>query len=150
MERLAAQVRRLVRATEAYRRLVAEVLGIGVTEANTLAELWYSGSLTPSVLAERLGLTSPSVTAVVDRLEVTGLIARRRHPVDRRSVFVELTETGLEELRAMVEMFGGDVLSGVRDAAPEHILELDRMLGQVATTLETRTAERSGIAASLA
>jgi DNA-binding MarR family transcriptional regulator len=139
-------MRRVVRATEAYRRVTSEVMGIGLTETITASELHYHGPLTPSVLAERLGLTSASVTAVIDRLTGLGLVTRRRHPDDRRSVIVELTEAGAEKLSAMVDMFTADIREGIREAGPAHVEELDRLLEQVATHLEERTAERSGMA----
>lgn len=146
MDRLVVTVRRVVRAAEAYRRVTSEVTGIGLTEMITASELHYHGPLTPSVLAERLGLTSASVTAVVDRLTGLGLVTRRRHPDDRRSVIVELTEAGTETLAAMVDMFTADISEGIRAAEPAHVEELDRLLEQVATHLEGRTAERSGMA----
>ncbi|MDE3112097.1 MAG: MarR family transcriptional regulator [Chloroflexota bacterium] len=46
-------------------------------------------------LGAELGLTPPSVTRVVDRLEERGLIERRRDPVDRRKVVASILPAGL-------------------------------------------------------
>lgn len=149
MDRLVVNVRRVVRASEAYRRVTAEILGIGLTETVTASELYLHGPLTPSMLAERLGLTSASVTGVVDRLARIGLATRRRHPADRRSVIVELTEAGTEKLATMVAMFTADIREGFRGGSPEQIEEFNRLLEQVASHLEQRTADRPGMAATL-
>jgi DNA-binding MarR family transcriptional regulator len=149
MDQVAARVRKVVGATEIYRRAVADSLGVSDIELITLSELWYHGARTPSALAERIGLTSPSVTALVDRLEHAGLASRRRHPVDRRSVLVELTTTGAATLRAMFNMFSSDVAAAVRIEAPEHIAVFNQLLEQIAGALLARAADRPTIDATL-
>lgn len=51
---------------------------------------------TPGWLGEQLGLTSASVTALVDRMEASGHVQRQRHPQDRRSVLLEVTPEAVE------------------------------------------------------
>jgi DNA-binding MarR family transcriptional regulator len=149
MDQLAVRVRKVVGATEVYRRAVAESLGVSDIELITLAELSYHGARTPSALAERIGLTSPSVTALVDRLEHAGLASRRRHPVDRRSVLVELTTTGAAMLRSMFNMFSSDVALAVQIEAPEHLAVFNQLLEQIAEALLARAADRPTIDATL-
>lgn len=48
--------------------------------------------LTPSDLREYLGISSASVTKMVDRLEANGHVRRSQHPTDRRSQCIEVTE----------------------------------------------------------
>jgi long-chain acyl-CoA synthetase len=52
------------------------------------------GKAVPSVLAERLAVTRPSVTAVVDGLVARGLVVRRPDEVDRRRVEHSLSAAG--------------------------------------------------------
>jgi DNA-binding MarR family transcriptional regulator len=54
-----------------------------------------------STLAERLGISRPSVVKVVDALESLGMIERLAIPDDRRSYALVLTRPGVDELRAM-------------------------------------------------
>lgn len=49
-------------------------------------------ALTPGRLAERLGLDSSSVTALVDRMERLGHVRRERDPMDRRRVLLRLED----------------------------------------------------------
>lgn len=63
------------------------------------------GTMPPSEIGERLQVTRATVTGVVDSLERRGFVRRRPHPVDRRSVLVEITPEGmavLQELRVLV------------------------------------------------
>lgn len=52
-----------------------------------------------SRVAEHVGLTLPSATALVDGLVERGLVVRQPHPSDRRCVQLALTEAGRREVR---------------------------------------------------
>lgn len=54
---------------------------------------------TPGEIAARIGLTSGSVTALLDRLVTAGFVERRRTCADRRSVEIAITPPRLAELR---------------------------------------------------
>jgi DNA-binding MarR family transcriptional regulator len=96
MTEMSGALRAVVIATERFRlRVAREVFGMGATEMLALGGLAVDGPSTPTVIAERLQITTPSVTELVDRLERAGLARRRPHDTDRRKVLVELTEDGL-------------------------------------------------------
>ena len=54
----------------------------------------HETSLRMKELAEKLGVTTGTLTVTVDRLENKGLIERKPHETDRRSFRVALTEAG--------------------------------------------------------
>ena len=95
MSDLSLALRNAVIATERYRlRVAREVFGVGATEMLALGGLAVDGPSTPTWIARRLQITTPSVTELVDRLERLGLVIRRPHQSDRRKVLVELTGDG--------------------------------------------------------
>jgi DNA-binding MarR family transcriptional regulator len=149
MDRLVSRIRRLVAATEAYRLGVARAIGVGVTETTALADLSFHGPMTPSALAERLGLASPSVTALADRLEAAGLVVRSPHPLDRRSVFIELSETGAVAVRTMSDLFGADVMRALEAEPPENYEVLERLLERITARLRERARDGDSLVAAL-
>jgi len=84
----------LILAGEHYRQAMAEALGLGTTECQTLSYLEVHGSSGQSALARDLGLTSSALTALVDRLERRGVAERIQHPHDRRRTTIRVTERG--------------------------------------------------------
>ncbi|WP_269456958.1 MarR family winged helix-turn-helix transcriptional regulator [Agrococcus carbonis] len=48
--------------------------------------------VTSTMLAEHLGITGPSVTKLLDRLEHGGHIRRQPHPTDRRALSIVVTD----------------------------------------------------------
>lgn len=58
--------------------------------------------LTPSALAEKAGVTPPTMTGLLDGLEKAGLVCRKPKPGDRRSLVVELTPKGRKKIDALL------------------------------------------------
>jgi len=59
-----------------------------------LEAVLHKGPLPVNDIGRRVGLTSGSITAAVDRLEAQRLVERRAHPGDRRARIVHLTPEG--------------------------------------------------------
>jgi DNA-binding MarR family transcriptional regulator len=68
----------------------ADRIGINNTDLNCLNILSFSGHMTAGELARATGLTTASITGVIDRLEEAGFVRRERDPHDRRRVVVRL------------------------------------------------------------
>jgi DNA-binding MarR family transcriptional regulator len=75
-------------------------------EALVLLTFSRAGSLPLGKMGRRLQVHPTSVTSIVDRLEGSGLVRRRRHPDDKRTVLAEITDAG----RATVEAATADLV----------------------------------------
>lgn len=118
-----------------FHTAVAEQVGLGATEEKTLLILSGLGPLTAGEIAQSTGLTTSSVTSLIDRLEQKGFVRRVRDTNDRRRVIVELDQekfAGLTEVFASLQGDFDDLLSGYND---EELAVIEDYL--------TRTAERS-------
>lgn len=62
-------------------------------------------TVTPTALSKHLGVTSASMTALLDRLERAGAIERVRHPSDRRSLVITATPLAERTVGAPVVAF---------------------------------------------
>jgi MarR family 2-MHQ and catechol resistance regulon transcriptional repressor len=72
-------------------------LGIGLSDFAVLEMVLHKGPTPVNAIGpigQKVGLTSGSITAAVDRLERKGLVARRPQPDDRRARVVHLTAAG--------------------------------------------------------
>lgn len=82
--------RRIHAAIDAIDYAIAERLGVHRNDLRAL-NLLEEGPLSPRIIADRVGLTSGSVTALIDRLEKAGFVERRPSKTDRRSIEVGIT-----------------------------------------------------------
>jgi DNA-binding MarR family transcriptional regulator len=87
-------IRSIILAAERLRQNQAAIQDVGVSELLALGHLYYDGELTPGELSARLGLSSGTMTALVDRLESAGYATRWPNPDDRRSQLVRISESG--------------------------------------------------------
>lgn len=100
------------------------------------------GAEASTMLARKLEVSAPSVTAVVDGLVNRGLIIRSHSELDRRTVSLELTDEGRAVLIAADESVTERLMhvAGFVDEALAHKLIDDLSLW--AAALDTRRAAR--------
>lgn len=81
--------------SHAFARKV-EACGVTVAEWVTMRELYDVGGLSPSALADKIGMTRGAISKLADRLEGKGLVARETHvsKADRRLQALRLTAQG--------------------------------------------------------
>ncbi len=97
---------------------MADKLGLGATEEKTLFLLSGRGSLTAGEIATATGLSTASVTGLIDRLERKGFVRRVRDTEDRRRVIVELDQERFAELVRLFDSLGNtfsSLLDGFSD-----------------------------------
>jgi DNA-binding MarR family transcriptional regulator len=63
----------------------------------------YPDGIEPSVIADKLTIMRQTVTNMVDDLQKDYLVERMPHPVDRRRIYVKLTQEGIEVANKLVE-----------------------------------------------
>jgi DNA-binding MarR family transcriptional regulator len=108
-------------------------------DLHALEHLEASGALTPRELQQRLGLTSGAITALIDRLERVGWVARTPNPDDRRSVLVELSEMAHDAARQSVGDYHRDVRRIIERHSAADRATIQRFLERV-----TEAARRHG------
>jgi DNA-binding MarR family transcriptional regulator len=79
-------------------------LGITYPQYLTLMILWENDGVTVNEIADKLILNTNTVTPLLKRMEVLGLITRNQSKTDQRKVIVSLTPTGVEMQHAAAEI----------------------------------------------
>ena len=98
----------LARACQAYRSLSDAFMGqIGMhrAQATLLCRLYEQNGMTQSEIGRQLGVQGATVTNMLQRMEESDLIRRRRDAEDNRLVRVYLTRSGEERERTITEQF---------------------------------------------
>jgi DNA-binding MarR family transcriptional regulator len=122
------------------RNLRRETEALGVT-SHQVTLLWLvrdRPGLSLRELAEEEGISAPSLSGHVDRLESAGLLRRVRSTDDRRRVGLELTDEGrtlLRRVRARRTTWLAERLAGLSDEEREQI---ERALPALYALLEPR------------
>jgi len=120
----------LLRARESVVNKLARALGskgLSTSEFLVLSTLSTrrEQGISLGQLADGVLLHPTTVTQLVDALEARGMVERRSHPQDRRSILAVLTESGWEQTRDAIDELGKVKfgLAGVSLQGAELILE---------------------------
>ena len=107
--------------TKLYKPLLAE-LGLTYPQYLVLLVLWEREGLQVSELGTRLFLDSGTLTPLLKRMELAGLVRRARSSDDERRVHIHLTDTG-RALKARAAAVPGCVLQATQCSLGE-VVEL--------------------------
>ena len=106
----------LIKASQAgaaYWTAKVEHLGVTASQAMVLNFLGEEDRISSRNLGQKLGITSATMTGILDRLEKLALIERQSHPDDRRAILVCLTDQGRQiatEINAIMVAANKDFL----------------------------------------
>jgi DNA-binding MarR family transcriptional regulator len=130
--------RALYAAFDRFDHAVCQRLGIARSDLRCL-NLLEDGPLGLGEVGRRLGLSSGSVTALVDRLAAAGLARRVGDPADRRAARVEVTPAAYAALAESYRRLAEEVGERFADYRPGELTASVRCLGDVADACEAAT-----------
>ncbi len=108
LEELVMAGRQLSTATVMFHQVIADRLGLNVTDHKCMDLLLINGPLTAGELAGMTGLTTGAITAVIDRLEHAGFVRRVDDPHDRRRVIVQVIAKRCRDIERLFEPFAAN------------------------------------------
>jgi DNA-binding MarR family transcriptional regulator len=113
---------------------------VSLTQFHLLTAIQARGSMTVSELAALLGVSPPSATAIIDRMEKHGLVGRERDARDRRVVHVRIRERGLSAIEEVVGVRRERIrrlLLAMTDEELENVIGAARAIGAATQRLQT-------------
>lgn len=100
-----------------------------------------SGGCTVSMLASRLGVTLPTVTVSVNKLEKKGYLKKSKNASDGRSVLITLTEKGVRATRLNEYFHEQMIFKVMGEFSPDEIENLCRSLRKLNSYIDTNEKE---------
>lgn len=111
--------------------------GMSVPQFRLLLFIRRNPGTSLSPVADHLGTTLPAASQLVQRLVVSGLVARTQDPKERRRIDLKLTEAGaaaLDECQASTRAWLSQRLAGLDGADLERIELALRELREILVT----------------
>jgi DNA-binding MarR family transcriptional regulator len=122
---------RFIAGVVLHNQVVAQRVGLGASDSQFVSLLGLHGPLTPGRLAELSGLTTGTVTGVLDRLERAGYVRRRRDATDRRKVVVEPVPEAMTELSRHFAAHGRHADAVLRRRDPDQLRVIAEFLAEL-------------------
>jgi DNA-binding MarR family transcriptional regulator len=92
--KLSQQLVELYEKLSSWEQDVVKSSGLSPAQMHTIEIVGHGASLRMKELAKKMGVTTGTLTVMIDRLEQQGLLQRTPHETDRRSYLIALTAKG--------------------------------------------------------
>ncbi|HET9897133.1 MAG TPA: MarR family transcriptional regulator [Streptosporangiaceae bacterium] len=123
---------------------------LSLTAVATLGSLDRQGPQRITTLAAEEGVSQPSMTQLVQRLEQRGLVSRAADPADGRAALVKLTNEGHSALLARRERNAERIAGLLSDLPEADVRTLASALHAVLPTMRARVGAGAGTGSSAA
>lgn len=119
------------------RRIMCRVGSLGITpgQPKILEFLREAGEADQKTIAKYCEIEQATVGSILSRMETEGLISRRQHEGNRRSLFVTLTEKGYDAAEAVCAMFEEADEKAASELTEAELNDLKIMLKKVSQAL---------------
>jgi MarR family transcriptional regulator, organic hydroperoxide resistance regulator len=98
--------------------------------------LMQEDEATAGTLAKAAELNPASVTAMIDHLEASGLVRRRRDDQDRRQCWVSLTDAGRTQVQEKERSWRTKMAAVFSDVSADELAAASKVLARIATVME--------------
>ena len=98
IDQVMVSLRQLIRATELHSKQLLKTTGLTTPQLLILRAIRDMGEVTAGKLASTVSLSQATMTSILDRMEKHGLVFRKRSELDRRKIYVLLTDKARETL----------------------------------------------------
>ncbi|HUG20571.1 MAG TPA: MarR family transcriptional regulator [Planctomycetaceae bacterium] len=144
-------IRRILRKTSQHSRQLTRQSGLSVTQLLCLKAISDAGDepeLSAAMIAQRVQLSAPTVTRIVDRLELAGYVLRERRSQDRRKICLSVTELGRQRLKQLPTPLQDQFLERLNKLKPDERRELLRSLEKIVEMMEAGDIDASPVLTS--
>lgn len=137
------------RSTVLQRHLMMRALAGRGAHPGQAAALWVLSrkqGISQRDLAERLHVTPPAVTGILQKMERAGLVERTTDAADQRMTRIAMTGEGKKLAHKLHGVFGGEITAMFAGLSEQEIAQLNRLMQAVNENMarslrETETTE---------
>lgn len=134
-------IRKLMHGAELYTKELNKKYSITSAQLNCLLAIYENGPLPPSQIARRMLVNSSTVTGVIDRLELKGLVERQRNSADRRVIYIRLTPNGKEMAKVAPPPIQQRVIDGLQQMPADELDQIILSLAKLTKMLDFQDLE---------
>ena len=110
-EEILITLRQISRAMSIYSKSLDKHYGLTSPQLLILHELFHSDQIAIGEIARKISLSQATVTDIIDRLEIKGLVTRTKNNLDRRQVLIKITSNGKNIINKRPSLLQKDFLA---------------------------------------
>ena len=110
-EEILVTLRQIVRAMSIYSKSLDKHFGLTYPQLLILHELFQSDQIAIGEIARKISLSQATVTDIIDRLIIKGLVTRTKNSLDRRQVLIKISPNGKNIINKKPSLLQKDFLA---------------------------------------
>jgi DNA-binding MarR family transcriptional regulator len=138
-------LRRIMRAADLFSQKLMKESGLTAPQLLVMQAIEREGKPSTSTLARHIVVSQATMTRIVDRLEVAGLVTRQKSTRDKRVTNVQLTEAGQKKLESAPEPLQAEFLRKFRKLDTWEQQMLKASLSRVAKMMDAEDIDAAPI-----
>ncbi len=138
-------LRRILRTTELYARDLAQAAGVTPAQLRVMQIVDEVDNATPKMLANQMGVSQATVTVLVDKLVMRGIVERVPSELDRRQVNVVISDFGQNALKEAPDALQQRYVHAFAELADWEQAQLVSSLERVADMLDAKNTDVSPV-----
>jgi DNA-binding MarR family transcriptional regulator len=138
-------LRRVLKATANNVKAVASKTGLTASQLLVLQVLKTQGETLTGDLARAVDLKQATISILIDKLQDNGFVERRRGQTDRRRVWVQITDKGMNALEGAPDLLQDTFRTRFRTLADWEQASITAALLRVVSLMDAEKIEASPI-----
>ncbi len=130
------KIRKLSKFLDKYSKYLDNKYKVTLPQLLCLYEIHAHNSITLSELTRKLNMNNSAMTGIVDRLETKCLLQRVRKGNDRRTVYIEFTESGRDYANQLLRVLENDCVFDTSQITERQLLEISESLDKITNSLD--------------
>lgn len=122
-----------------FHEAIASKLKIHTTDLKCLSIINRTENITAGEIAKHTGLTTGSVTALINRLEKRGFVTRIKDPDDNRKVIIKANQSKQKEIRNLYKSFNSAITNLYSQYSQKELLLIGKFLAESVVVLKSET-----------
>ncbi|MFQ5646333.1 MAG: MarR family winged helix-turn-helix transcriptional regulator [bacterium] len=143
--RIFQSLRKIIRALDIHSRKLVTKYKITGPQLVCLLEISNNAPVTGTEIAHKVHLSTSTVVGILDRLELKGLVQRKRDRKDRRNVNVIATTEGKQVASDAPSPLQETFADALEHLPPEEQLRLTRSLERIVELMEVQSVKAAPI-----
>jgi DNA-binding MarR family transcriptional regulator len=129
-------IRKMSRFLDKYSKYLDTKYHVTLPQLLCLSEVYACGSITLTDLTRKLNMNNSAMTGIIDRLETKGLLYRIRKGKDRRTVFIECSETGREYTEQLLQVLETECFFDASRISERQLFDISESLERITLSLD--------------
>lgn len=140
-------IRKILRKTSEHSRQLLQAAGLTVPQMLCLRAIANSPEIDATLvsISRIVGLSNPTVSRILDRLEHAGYISRERGSSDRRKMYLQVTPAGRQRLDSLPPPLQDEFLARVQKLSQAKRRTLLQSLEEIVDLMEAGDLEAAPI-----